>query len=242
MEARDKNTYRMLTTVQSTYEANKTLKAITNIPALVKAHNDLAAVNAEIASELEETVTPPGPSPATSVKTALFTEAVESCAELAGAVHSYAVDNQDADLATRSNYSETNLRKGREPIIVAKCTKVVTVATEVADDLDDYGYTAQDVVNVGKSVEAFAKSCPKPRQTISKRSASNQALPKLLRKARRIVTSRIDKLTLQLRKTAPAFYAEYKAARKVVAKPGSQSDNSAKGSADSVPTALSKAA
>jgi hypothetical protein len=53
----------------------------------------------------------------------------------------------------------------------------------------------------------------------------------LLRKARRIVTSRIDKLTLQLRKTAPAFCNEYKAARKEVAQPGSQGDKSAKSSA-----------
>ncbi len=38
-----------------------------------------------------------------------------------------------------------------------------------------------------------------------------------------VVTSRIDKLALQLRKSAPALYSEYKTARKVLNQPGGES-------------------
>jgi hypothetical protein len=194
----------------------KSLKAVKDLPALVKAHTDLTATNSQIAELMESAVVPPGPSPETVVKTDLATETIESCAELAAAVHAYAVDNGDAELAAKSNYSESSLGSGTESEMVAKCAQVVSLAAEVADELDDHGYTAQDVTAIGKTVEAFAKACPKPRQGVASRSSANKEITKLIRKGRRIVVSRIDKLALQLRKTAPAFYNEYKAARKVL--------------------------
>ena len=100
---------------------------------------------------------------------------------------------------------------------------MVSLAVEVADELDDHGYTAQNVTAIGKTVEAFAKSCPKPRQGMASRSSANEEIKKLIRKGWRIVTSRIDKLTLQLRKTAPALYSEYKTARKVLNQAGAPS-------------------
>jgi len=99
---------------------------------------------------------------------------------------------------------------------------VVSLATEVADELDDYGFTASDISAIGKTVEAYAKSCPKPRQGVATRSAANKEIKKLVRKGRRIVTSRIDKLMLQVRKTAPELYNAYKTARKIVNVTGPQ--------------------
>ena len=228
MDSRTNNSYRSLTTVASTLETNKSLKAVTDLPALLKAHNDLKTTNSQVAELMESAANPPGASPESAAKSTLATSAVESCAELAAAVHACAVDNDDPELAAKSDYSESDLAGGTESEIVAKCAKVVSLATEVADELDDYGYTPQDVAAIGKTVEAFAKSCPKPRQGVASRSASNKEIKKLVRKARRIVTSRIDKLMLQVRKTAPAFYNEYKTARKVVNSPGAQAKDAAK--------------
>ena len=222
MDSRTNSTYRMLTTVASTIESNKTLKAVTELPALLKAHTDLTATNSEIAALMESTATPAGPSPESTVKLSLLTDAVESCAELTAAVHAYAVDNDDAELAAKSNYSESSLGSGTESEIVAKCTKVVSLATEVAAELDEHGYSAQDVTVIRKTVEAFGKSCPKPRQGLASRSSANKEITKLVRKGRRIITSRIDKLTLQLRKSDPALYSEYKTARKVLNQPSSE--------------------
>ena len=223
MDSRTNSTYRMLTTVASTIDSNKTLKAVTDLPALLNAHTDLTETNAEIAALMESTATPAGPSPESTVKRSLLTDAVESCAELAAAVHAYAVDNDDPELAAKSNYSESSLGSGTESEIVAKCTKVVSLATEVAAELGDHGYAAADVTAIRKTVEAFGKSCPKPRQGVATRSSANKEITKLIRKGRRIITSRIDKLTLQLRKSAPALYSEYKTARKVLNQPGGES-------------------
>lgn len=212
----------MLTTVASTIDSNKTLKAVTDIPALLKANTDLTQTNAEIAALMESTATPAGPSPESTVKRSLLTDAVESCAELAAAVHAYAVDNSDPELAAKSNYSESSLGSGTESEIVAKCTKVVSLATEVAAELGDHGFATADVTAIRKSVEAFAKACPTPRQGVATRSSANKEIAKLVRKARRIVTSRIDKLALQLRKSDPALYNEYRTARKVLNQPSSE--------------------
>jgi hypothetical protein len=242
MDSRTNNTYRMMTTVASTIESNKSLKAVTDLPALLKAQTDLSATNSQIAELLETIATPAGPSPETTVKTNLATDAVESCAELAAAVHAYAVDHSDQELAAKSNYSESSLGSGTESEIIAKCTKVVSLAAEVADELDDHGYTAQDVTAIGKTVEAFAKSCPKPRQGVASRSSANKEIEKLIRKGRRIVTARIDKLALQLRKTAPAFYQEYKTARKVLSQPTAQPGGESSASGLSVTSEVKKAA
>ena len=222
MDSRTNSTYRMLTTVASTIESNKSLKAVTDLPALLKAHTELTTTNSQIADLMESTAAPSGPSPESTVKLSLSTDAIESCAELAAALHAYAVDNDDPELAAKSNYSESSLGSGTESEIVAKCTRVVSLAAEVADELDDHGYTAQDVTAIGKAVDAFAKSCPKPRQGVASRSSANKEITKLVRKARRIITSRIDRLTLQLRKSAPALYNEYRTARKVFSQPGAQ--------------------
>ena len=243
MDARTNNTYRMLTTVASTLESKKSFKAVTDLPALLKAHADLSATNSQIAGLMESTANPPGPSPESTVKLSLAIDAVESCAELAAAVNAYAVDNDDPELAAKSNYSESSLDSGTESEIVAKCAKVVSLAAEVAAELDDYGYTAQDVTAIGKAVEAYGKSCPTPRQGVSSRSSANEEIKKLVRKGRRIVASRIDKLTLQLRKTAPALYNEYKSARKVLNQPGAQQSSKKTSAPDlSVTPELKKAA
>jgi len=222
MDARTNSNYRSLASVASTIEANKTQKAVTDLPALLKAHTELAQTNSQIADLLESAAQPPGPSPESAAKSDLATGAVESCAELAAVVHAYAVDNGDAQLAAESDYSESDLAAGSESQIVAKCTKVVSLATGVADELDDYGYAASDVTAIGKAVEAYAKACPKPRQGVASRSASNKEVKKLVRRGRRIVTSRIDKLMLQLRKKAPELYNAYKTARKIVNVTGPQ--------------------
>ena len=75
------------------------------------------------------------------------------------------------------------------------------------------------------------------------RSSANEEIKKLVRKGRRIITSRIDKLTLQLRKTAPALYNEYKSARKVLNQPGAQQSSKQNSAPDlSITPELKKAA
>lgn len=76
MDSRTNSTYRMLTTVASTIDSNKTLKAVTDIPALLTAHTDLTDTNAEIAALMERTATPAGPSPESAVKLSLLTGAI----------------------------------------------------------------------------------------------------------------------------------------------------------------------
>ena len=144
MNSRANSTYRMLTTVASTIESNKTLKAVTDLPALLNAHTDLTETNAEIAALMESTATPAGPSPESTVKRSLLTDAVESCAELAAAVHAYAVDNADPELAAKSNYSESSLGSGvgadhalADSVLTRPKQQPISVVTLLPDESSD---------------------------------------------------------------------------------------------------------
>ena len=57
---------------------------------------------------------------------------------------------------------------------------------------------------------------------MAKKVAANRALPRLFKQGRNILTRRLDRLMVQFRTSAPEFYAEYKAARKIVNPPTSQ--------------------
>jgi hypothetical protein len=220
MEARNTNSYRMLTTVQALFESTRGDKTWTGIAGLQKAVEDLGTVLTEVATHLEITAAPSGIS---ATKAALLTGMIDLTLEVAAGTHAAAMDGDQGELAAQSDFSETHLRRGREPDIIARCSKVLALATEHLDELADYGVTQAKLTALGKKIDAFQAACPRPRQEVAARAAARKALPKLLRQARQIVTTRIDKLMLQFRKTAPEFYSEYRTARKTVAKSGTQS-------------------
>ena len=57
---------------------------------------------------------------------------------------------------------------------------------------------------------------------MARRSAANQALPRLIKQGQNLLARRIDRLMVQFRTSDPEFYPEYKTARKIVDQPGSQ--------------------
>jgi hypothetical protein len=224
MDARNKNRYRMLTTLQSVFESHKTdnPKTWTGIPALVKAVGDLDAVVASIAVHLEATVAPSG---AAKNKATALDAVVPVAVEIAAAVHAFAVDNEDGELAAQLDWSETDIRKQREPQIVAICSKILSLATEQVDDLVDYNITQAKLTAFSKKVDAYKEACPRPRQNVATKSASTKALPRLFAQARTIIGTRVNKLMVQFKTSAPDFFAEYQTARKVVDQPGTQGED-----------------
>ena len=83
----------------------------------------------------------------------------------------------------------------------------------------DYNITQAKLTALTKKITAFEKQSPKPRQGVTKRSAANKAARRFLKQGRALLNGPIDKLMGQFRDTQPEFYAEYKAARKIVKPP-----------------------
>jgi hypothetical protein len=198
------------------FESHKNDKTWTSIPALARAVADLGTVAARVGEILESTATPSG---ASASKAACLDSLIAQAHPIAAALHAFFVDNADADLATQTDLSATDLRKGSEAEIVARCSKVLSLAKDHVDDLGDYDVEPADLTALEKKIDAFAKACPKPRQNVASKSAATKALPQLFQQARRIIDTRIDRLMVKFKTAATDFYNEYRTARKVVEQP-----------------------
>jgi hypothetical protein len=51
---------------------------------------------------------------------------------------------------------------------------------------------------------------PRPRQSVAQRAAANNVLPRLLKRGRKILTGRMDKLMIQFRERSRLSHAEYR--------------------------------
>jgi hypothetical protein len=213
----------MLSSVSATFEEHKTNDTWTTIPALVKAVDRLNAIIVEVAERLKDTAAPEGQSGPKAAKISSQADMVVLAQTIAAACHAYATDVADNDLAAVTDYSLTDLAKGSEATVVARCSKILELASGLVEELADYNITQARITALGKKIEAFGKVSPRPRQRVAKRAAANQAVPRLHSQARTLLTRCLDRLMVQFRATEPEFYIEYRTARKIVTQGGGKS-------------------
>ena len=213
MNTKDTNRYRMITSVRATLADHEKNNSWTKIPALVQVVDELDTITAGIALHLGVTASPSGA--AVSKKGAL-SALVGSAHEVAAAVHAWATAEEDENLAAEVDFSPTDLAKGRDAKIVARCKNIAAHASDNLDALADYNLTQAKVTALSKKIEAFDTLSTQPRQRVAKKAAANQALPRLLNQGRNLLTRRMDRLMVPFRTTEPELYAEYQTARKIV--------------------------
>jgi hypothetical protein len=124
------------------------------------------------------------------------------------------------------DFSPSDLAKGRPGGIVARCTNIASRAPDNLAALADYKITQAKLTALTKKTSAYEGLVSKPRLGVAKKAAANQAVPRLLKQGRNILTRRVDKLMVQFRESAPEFFAEYKTARKIVDQRATQSSRS----------------
>ena len=158
-------------------------------------------------------------------KKAAFSVMVEDAVQIAAATHAYAVKEGDYELATRANYSRSDIVDGREAEVVNRCRDIHAAANENVAALGDYGVTATKLTKLKNKTDAFAGLQPKPRQRIAQRRAATDTLVRRFSTADGILGNRLDKLVLQFRDSAPDFFTEYRTARSIVDNPGGRRTN-----------------
>src|SRR5436190_11200776 len=213
MKSHELNTGRMFSSVSETLEEHEEDNTWTKIPALVKAAGELDAINAGIATQLGITSRQSG---AVSSKDSLLVALAPAAHEVAAAVHAFAQETGDTELAAEVDFSVTDISTGRPAKVVARCTNIAALGTEHLDSLSDYNITQAKLTALTKKIAAFEKQVPKPHQGVAKKAAANIAARRFLKKGRELLNGRMDKLMVQFRETQPDFYAEYKSARKIV--------------------------
>ena len=224
MDRRQLNYNWMLGAVRGVLASHETDKTWTQIPALVTAVEELDAVAISISEHFEASASPDGSS---ASKTSAFDTLVTTAHEVAAGLHACATKAGNDELAAQVDYSLSDMADGREADVIARCANVLTLANANVDALGDYNLTQAKLTGLGRKLEAYKQAQPKPRLNQVKKSAVNDTLPHLISEARTILTRRVDRLMVQFRKSAPEFYAEYQAARKIVNQPGGQGGNQA---------------
>jgi hypothetical protein len=130
-----------------------------------------------------------------------------------------------------------NLGQG-DTQIVTRCENVHAAATENLDSLDDeYGVTQAKLNALQQKIDAFRTVQPKPRRKRATASAATKQMRDCFRKADKIVQQKLDKLVVQFKESAPAFYNEYEAARKNVGPAGRSSKDKKAGGDSTLKTA-----
>ena len=136
--------------------------------------------------------------------------------EVAAAVVSYAGSIDDEVLAGRCEFSRSQITKGPDPEVIARCKDIHATATEVAGSLGEFGVTPAKLSSLQGKIDTFDKLSTKPRQAVGKSSSATKRLPTLFRQASRILRLRLDKVMVQYKAIQPDLYNRYRTARKVV--------------------------
>lgn len=209
----------MAQTVQSTLKRHQAVWS--GLKAFADGVTELGALVAEIEAQAATQTQPSGD--ADAKKEARLALAAYSVA-IAGAVHAYATKNDLPDLAARTDYSETDLAKGRPADVISRNNDVLAAATENLAQLGDHGVTEEKLTKLGDLISAYRGAAPGPRNRRTKVSAATGALDTAFDTLDDLFKKQLDRLVLQFRADAPDFYAEYQAARVIVDNPGSRGD------------------
>lgn len=157
---------------------------------------------------------------AAAEKAQAFQVLVDAAFETAAATRACAVASSNRELARRVDFSRSDVGKGRDTEVVARCQDILAAATENLASLADYGITQAKLTNLKKKIEAFQAVQPKPRKGRAASSSATKELAKLFKEVDELLNERLDGLAVQFKDSQAAFYNEYTTARSVVSAPG----------------------
>ena len=172
---------------------------------------------------------------AAAEKGAVLESLLDSAIQVAGATRAGAVVNKDHELATRANFSRSELGRGRSAEVVSRCRNVWTAANDNLDVLGAFGVTASKLTTFKKRIDDFETAQPRPRQDRANSSAATQTLPELFRQTDEILNDCLDGLIVQFKASDADFFNTYQTARKIVS-PGTRKTNSVTPTPTPVPT------
>lgn len=163
---------------------------------------------------------------AAAEKAQTFQVLVDAAFETAAATRACAVASSNRELAKRVDYSRSDVGKGRDTEVVARCQDILSAATENVASLADYGITQANLPELKKKIENFQSVQAKPRQSRATSSSATKEIAKLFTQVDELLNERLDGLAVQFKDTQAAFYNAYTTARFIVTASGGRSAKS----------------
>jgi hypothetical protein len=187
-----------------------------SLPAFPAGAEELDELIANIRSENQTQTIQKG---AAAEKAQAFMLLVDAAYEAAAATRARAVASSNKELGKRVDYSRSDVGKGRNTSVVARCQDILSAATQNVSSLGNYGMNQAKLSALQKRIDIFQVVQAKPRQGKALSSSATKELAKLFRRTDELLNDQLDALAVQFKETHPAFYNAYKAARVIVDRP-----------------------
>jgi hypothetical protein len=144
---------------------------------------------------------------------------IHSAVNIAGALHSYAEEEDDTSLQIKINYTEAILEDmGSEELIAA--TSIILEAAESIENgaLADFGISTEEIAALRTLLNNYKEIHLSPRKEYIDRSVYTHDISKYLAESMSIRANYLNPLARQFRTKAPDFHAKYIAARNIIFK------------------------
>lgn len=135
---------------------------------------------------------------------------------VAGAVHAFATENNNLELARKVDVSFSSLLAGRDRTSAEKCQTIHRLATEHVAELSEHGVTGAKLKALQTKIDDYAKCLQRPRQIISESKTATGQLETEIEAADGLLSDHLDRLILQFADSDPEFYNNYTNARAIV--------------------------
>ena len=150
-------------------------------------------------------------------KQAAFTALVNAGFTVCSGLKALASATGNAQLSAQTDFSRSDLAKGRETDVVNRCQSLVPLGTANAAALAaKYNVVAADRTALNNALAAFAEVQTKPRQGQAASASATTDLVTLFKELDELLNERLDSLLAKFRFTQPTFFAEYETARAIV--------------------------
>lgn len=136
--------------------------------------------------------------------------------EVAGALYAWAIDQKDLVLKEKVKTTYSALFTMRDEELANLCRTYYGIAAANQLVLTDYGLTKEVVDSFKMAIDNYQTTVPAPRNAVAQRKAYRAKLASLFKEADTILKSKVDKLSLPLKKTNPDYLETYLVNRRIV--------------------------
>jgi len=198
--------------VQSHLDQNKSVW--TSFPAMVTTISDFELLLAEV--ETYRQLTHENKKGIAQLKAAQQALVIAHAYEFSSLLYAMAITKNDAILAAKVDYTETDLLKMRDDHLVTTCRNIVEFATEHLAELIAYQVSGDELIVLKEEINRFAENLTTGRVSVSERKAANEKMRIVFLQVDALLKKQLDRIMVRYRKTEPDFYAKYQNLRRIV--------------------------
>ncbi len=152
-----------------------------------------------------------------ATKVAARTDLEDQAMMIADQLAALAAKTGDHDLAAKVDVNKSQLDRMADSDLLKATGRIATAAADHSTVLaSDYAITAAELTALGAAITKFEGMKTAPRNAVVDRKVATLALPEAVNYVRGIYRNELDKLMTRFKKSAPAFYSAYTAARVIV--------------------------